>query len=288
MTTYEVLSEANHDYIDLEEYRLRIGALEVGAGTAFGLSSLTGLRDLPDVRNDDQPRASDHGEISGKDYLGGRPITFELLISRDTIHEVEDDLRAIGVMWPLGVDLAISVQTSRRWSCVGRLRRRSAPMTFAGEANAYARAAFEFRCADPFLYGQEQGGSLNAAPAVGGRTYPRTYNLTYPLAASPGLEVLNFGSMPTDWVATLVGPLTDPVIELETTGEKLAFVGEVLAGQTLVVSSRDRTVLLDGSSRYQWLTPVSRWFRLPPNYSKVTFRATGAGSMSLLWRSATA
>jgi hypothetical protein len=56
----------------------------------------------------------------------------------------------------------------------------------------------------------------------------------------------------------------------------------------LVLDSASRTVLLGGtSSRYVWLTSLSRWFTLQPGANALRFDgASGAGSCAVSFRSA--
>jgi hypothetical protein len=85
---------------------------------------------------------------------------------------------------------------------------------------------------------------------------------------------------------TINGPVVNPRIENVATGQVISFTGEVGASSALVISSLERTVLLDGASRYSWLTAGSQWFDLAPGPNTFRFAGTsGSGSATLDFRS---
>lgn len=80
------------------------------------------------------------------------------------------------------------------------------------------------------------------------------------------------------------GPITDPTIEILSTGTTLTYEGTLAEGQTLVVNSNDMTALLNGTNV---LSSISGdWLRLAPGDNRVVFTATQAGATSstLLWQ----
>ena len=121
----------------------------------------------------------------------------------------------------------------------------------------------------------------------GGRTYPRTYPMTYGAGSDSDGTAVNAGTFETDWTATIVGPVTTPRITLGETGQLVELDGDVPVGSTLVVSSVDGSVLLDGSPRPGWPTLLSRFFKLPAGSNTIRFRAaSGTGSCTFAWRDA--
>lgn len=80
-----------------------------------------------------------------------------------------------------------------------------------------------------------------------GREYDLEFDRDYP--ASPPLGVVTFnmdGNDPADWVATIVGPIDDP--EFTINGTQITFTGvSISAGQTLVIDTRNRTMIAGGN-----------------------------------------
>ena len=136
----------------------------------------------------------------------------------------------------------------------------------------------------------------NIRPSVDieeGRVYDEIYDRSYPPSeAIGGRTIINTGTAPTHWTLTIYGPATNPTFTIngvEFTTDRLG--GVVLAaGQTLVVDTRNRTVLfngLPGSSRYQ-NTNYDEWnwddLMLQPGENIVRFDAaalTGQTSADL-------
>ena len=117
---------------------------------------------------------------------------------------------------------------------------------------------------------------------------PALAPLAFSGTASGGQVVAtNDGEFGAPWTAVISGPVTTPRIENVTTGATLTFNGTLGTGETLTISSLDRTVLLNGTaSRYSWLTAGSSWFDLPAGSSTVRFAGvSGSGSMDLSFRS---
>ena len=54
------------------------------------------------------------------------------------------------------------------------------------------------------------------------------------------------GNDPADWTINIVGAITDPIVTVN--GVSIVFTGVVVAaGQSLVISTRDRTMILGGN-----------------------------------------
>jgi hypothetical protein len=96
----------------------------------------------------------------------------------------------------------------------------------------------------------------------------------------------NVGTFGAPWSVTFTGPVTNPRIENQLTGDTLEFTGTVPGGSSLTVGSLNRTVQLDGVSRYQWLDVRSQWFDLEPGSTQVRITAeSGTGQATLTFRS---
>ena len=89
-------------------------------------------------------------------------------------------------------------------------------------------------------------------------------------------------------MVTFTGPVVSPTIEHTGQSRRLEFTGTLAAGETLVVDSLARTVLLNGtSSRYSWLTSLSQWFTLEPGANNLRYTAaSGTGTCQVDFRSA--
>lgn len=268
------------------------GATVGGAGNAYELVEIVGLHENPDIRTGDQDRSRSHGQWSNVDYLGGRAIQATIDIHGVHPSSVWQSFSQAFVMGQAaeqalefqipGVAAGVTARVN------AKVRRLSLPAD-RSYSLGMATANVEWHCTDPRIYSSTLT-TLTTSQAVssGGLVFPAVAPLAFAGSASGGqVTATNAGEFPAPWTATISGPVTDPRIENVTTGQTVAFTGTVDTGQTLVVSSLDRTVLLNGTaSRYSWLVGTSQWFDLAAGDNTVRFAGTsGTGSMSLAFRS---
>jgi len=268
------------------------GATVGGVGNAYELVEIVGLHENPDIRTGDQDRARAHGQWSNVDYLSGRTVQATIDIHGVHPSPVWQAFSQAFVMGqPAEQTLAFQIPgvAAGVTAQVGaKVRRLSLPAD-RSYSLGMATATVEWHCTDPRIYSSTLT-TLTTSQAVssGGLSFPAVAPLAFAGSASGGqVTATNAGEFPAPWVATISGPVTDPRIENVTTGQTVAFTGTVNSGETLVISSLDRTVLLNGTaSRYSWLVGTSRWFDLAAGDNTVRFAGTsGTGSMSFAFRS---
>ena len=141
---------------------------------------------------------------------------------------------------------------------------------------------------DPLLYGPrrfEQTGLSSATPGAG-LTFPLTFPLDFGVApgTNPGSVVMpNAGT--TSYLPTIRidGPVTNPVVTLADTGDRVAFAGSVASGQWLDIDCSRRRVLLNGlvSQRIR-VSSVGAWLAVPMGGGTVTWTADSAGPSATL------
>ena len=117
---------------------------------------------------------------------------------------------------------------------------------------------------------------VNPAGDEDGRSYDLSFDRSWPESQGPGrVEIVNEGSATAYPVFRIYGPLTDPLIENETSGRQLSFDIEVSQGDYLEVDTAARTIRLNGlevNNRYDTLDfPTSQWFGLRPGTNLIRF-----------------
>lgn len=281
--------------MSLLSWQIEWAGLVMGDGTPYVIQSMTGLNDTPGVRSSDSARARAHGAWAGTDYSDVRSIT--ATISVDGPHPnsaLWDALsRALVIGQPGETPLTVKVPglaQGRELIMFARCRNLSLP-TDQDYASGVGAAAVQWVATDPRIYAATES-TLTvgiASSSASGFPFPLTFPISFGGAATGGLVTANNeGEFPAPWVATIHGPVVGPRIENVTTGETLTFNGSLAAGETLVVSSADASVLLNGvASRYPWLAFGSQWFDLAPGVNELRFAGTsGTGSLDLVFRSA--
>lgn len=109
-----------------------------------------------------------------------------------------------------------------------------------------------------------------------GRTYPRTYNYSYPTTGVQYGSVFFHNRGDYDQcpgVITVWGPVIDPFIAHVQTGRLLAFDIDLDEGQYLEIDLLTRTAKLNGTaSRAGAITQGSSWFMFVPGVNEIQFR----------------
>jgi|GEM_PF-5750205 len=269
-------------------YTAELRGLSMGVGTAyqwrkpptgFGVGSYRTARL--------ERQFSDGTQSLGGDLLPSREVAFDIQIT-GTPESIEAALLALSVAWapvrssvvPLSVTLTGDTRT---------LFGRPIGVEFNIEQMdlnlAYARCVFE--ATDPRMFSAAESSISLGLVAGGGAPFDLTFPLTFGAGSDSDGTAVNSGTFETNWTATITGPVTTPRITLASTGEFVELDIVVPAGSTLVVSSADGSVLLDGSPRQAAVTLLSRFFVLPAGSNTIRFRAaSGTGSCTYAWRSA--
>lgn len=278
----------------MTDWQMTYNGLTFGAATVYGIQEISGLHDLPEVRTSDRARARAHGQFQGTDYLGGRDIDVGVTITSN--HPSDATWQAFSQALVAGqtTELPLTIQVpgvalGGTIQVDARVRKLSLPIDM-DYYNGVGRAAVQFHCTDPRLYSSTlQTTNFTQATATGGLSFDATFNLSFGGAASGGTGVCNnAGEFASPWTATISGPIVDPRIENVTTGQTLYFSGSLATGQTLIVGSMDKTVMLNGTaSRYSWLKNGSQWFDLAVGDNTLRLAGiSGTATMAVQFRSA--
>lgn len=272
----------------------------VGYGTDYEWADYPqGLFGGAEVRATEQVRAFRDGLDLQDELYGGRTVVFDLLICAESDLELELAILAITNAWQVSryedVELTVTVAGAvDPYSLIGRPRGAEVvPVRFRPQSpdrpgSRGARVRCVFRCSQPFLYGIERLVQLQLPTALGGLTFPATAPFVFG-GGTGGLTIVdNLGTAPVPFRVEFAGPMTDFWIEHADLGLELRFVGTLAAGETLVVDTNERSVILQPGnvSRYAWLQAgASTWFDLQPGDNPIEFHtASGTGTATLYFR----
>jgi phage-related protein len=128
--------------------------------------------------------------------------------------------------------------------------------------------------------------------STGGRSYPRTYPLSYGTARVGGsISCNNAGNFESLPLIKIYGPVVSPEIKNITDDNKYIKVNmTVSAGDYLEIDFSNHTVMLNGTaSRYLYLDSGSEWFSLLAGNNSLTFKDSGGditGKAEIIFRSA--
>lgn len=258
----------------LEDWQVQLGDLLLGDDDPYGLVlPLTGLDELPDVRDDDSDRPGGHGQFSGTDYASGR--TVELAIDvKPSATSYTDALAALRRILVIGAELdlwfKLPGQQPLRLTVKPRRRR---IITDQQYVLGLPSAEVQLRAKDPWAYSAEHAGSTAMPEPGGGLVYPLTYPLTYGTAAVDGRVVLtNAGTAPSWPTYTVWGPIDAQGFELVdvATGRRLRYPYALAASSWLVIDTRRGRVLEQGTSPRRNRLTRAQWSPVPAGGSLIT------------------
>lgn len=275
------------------DYQAEYAGLLMGPGTSYELDDFGGLDDLPEFRTSDTARPSDHGLFAGTDFAAGRTVDLTVKVeaaSAAAFRSALDSLMGVTDVQPAELPLTFRLPGMAANRRINVRPRRRVAMPVNGLYGKITKVAVQFFATDPRVYADDETVlTVGAATAGGGRTYNRTYPLTYAAGGSGGsVAAVNAGTFPTRPVLKITGPATNPRIENVEANAFLTFNLTLAAGEFLVVDLAARTVLLGGTaSRYSTLAVGSSWWELQPGTNTIRFStADSQGTLEVRYRSA--
>jgi hypothetical protein len=96
------------------------------------------------------------------------------------------------------------------------------------------------------------------------------------------VTVTNSGNRPTPPLLTIAGPVTNPRILNDTLSKEMVFTITLLAGETLVVDPKNKTVRLNGVTNRRNTLQAPTWFYLAVGANSIRYRAESSDPTSTL------
>lgn len=279
----------------LNYYSFQFGTFVFGgAGSPYQILDVDGLG-LPELRVQDDNRGYNDGMFSGRDFLSGRSLTFTLNIFGDATRNAQQNLALFNqAMIPqtsgttaLYFQLAPTDTTKVLYARVRSRRVLVDPDYTYG----FIRVQVTMFAPNPKYYDQTSVTGSISPVTPSGRTYNRTYNLSYGGGSNASaLTIVNSGTWTTYPTITITGPITNPILTNQTTNQLLAVTVTLQATDSLVLDLENKNVLLNGSPVRNLLTGSSQWFGASPGSTVFALTGTaftaGVTSGSVVYASA--
>lgn len=241
----------------------------------------------PAIRSSDAPRAGANGITAGDDLLGGRNVAVQLAVRGEAVDDmaVRRTLSAAFMRSAVDVPIVWMEDDGVKYRMIGR------PRLAAAKVEPRIPTEGRFVATDPRIYADtETTIATGVVASSGGLTFSASAPFVFGTGGTGStIAAVNAGLVETPWIATFTGPLTAPSLEHVEQARILTLSGgALLAGETLVIDSATRTVLLNGTtSRYSWLASTSQWFTLEPGVNSLRLgAASGSGTVQVRFRSA--
>lgn len=276
-------------------YSFDFGGFQFGAETPHSVIGVDGLEGLPELRVQDDNRGFNDGMFSGRDFLSGRTLTF-------TINTFAGNGNSAFQNYNL-LQAALKPQQSGTTALVfqmspddqqqvlyGRVRSRQ---TAVDPEYTYGliKSQVTIFCPDPRYYDNTTQTATMSPQAITGRTYDRTYNLTYGGGSNTSTaNIVNSGWATATPTITITGPGQALTVG-STTENKFITINYTMAStDTVVLDLNNKTVTLNGSPARNLLSNLSDWFDAPPGLSEFYFSGTstvvGQTSATVSWANA--
>jgi len=279
----------------LNYYSFQFGTFVFGgAGSPYQILDVDGLG-LPELRVQDDNRGYNDGMFSGRDFLSGRTLTFTLNIFGDAVRNAQQNLALFNqAMIPqtsgttaLYFQLAPTDTTKVLYARVRSRRVLVDPDYTYG----FIRVQVTMFAPNPKYYDQTSTTGSISPVAPAGRSYNRTYNMTFGGGTNASaLTIVNSGTWTTYPTVTITGPITNPILTNQTTNQSLAVTVILQATDSLVLDLENKNVLLNGSPVRNLLTGSSQWFGASPGSTVFALTGTaftaGVTSASVVYASA--
>jgi hypothetical protein len=266
MTVTAVRLEDGARVLDLRGAGYKVGRLDVG---------------FPTIRPVTHARPDEDGELDTTALHGAAAVSMDLMLIPGalTLTALLDELRSF--CHPASRPYLVVERDGQQRRMRLRADQQSAPIT----TPMYQQVQAQWRAPDGVWEAlAEQIGTSDAVTAgSGGRSYPRTYPLTYAESSPVGaVTVGNDGNVAVRPLLRLYGPSDGPRVENQTTGERLIFTGlTLLAGEWLELDCMEKTARLNGLANQSRLAQLdflnSTWLRLLPGMNTVRYYPVSFG-----------
>ncbi len=278
------------------DYEIEFRGLLTGGDTGAALVQIEGLVDLPSVRSADQILLRRHGAHPGDDFVDARSIVLTYELHADSsagFAELVQDMQT--AFAPGGAEIPLVFQIpglagGEKAQVWARCKRRQLPVALDWFYRI-PTATFELVATDPLIYSASESTETTSLPSAGGGvTFPMVAPITFGTVSTGGsIFAENAGSFDADVTLRIDGPVTNPRVENLAADRTIAVNLTLATGEYLVIDTKARTVLLNGTaSRYSSLDSSSRWWSLAPGTSEIRFRASTptVATLAAAWRSA--
>lgn len=267
-------------------------------GNVNGDGGITGL-DSAEIREVADDNINEDGAIHGEFYQGRRPITVSAQVGGNTTPAVRNArgqrllaaaraLRVAGVSHRPGVI---------RWAPSGypEMFARYRAQQPARESGQWVKEiALSLVAADPRIYAvaPQHLEMSPAGSATAGRTYDRSYDVNYDWAPQRAVALpVNSGDGDAPVVLTFYGPMDTMAAQNVTTGEEVSINGSLSSSDVLVVDTKAKTAILNGTTNAFDRVQLdrTRWWGLAPGANDVRLLAntfSGSAKLAVDWRDA--
>ena len=280
----------------LNPYSFAFNGFVFGGGSSpYQILSVDGLEALPGLRVQDSDRGYQDGMFSGRDFFGGRTITLILQIMSGNNLTAQANFNLLqAALQPQQTGttpLQFQLAAGDNFQYINARVRKGLATVDPDYTYGKIKAQYEFFCPDFRYYDYTTQTATMAVTVPLGRTYNRTYNLTFGGGSqTQTATVQNNGDTTTYPIITIYGPITNPVVGSLTSSQTLSFNYTMGQSDIISIDLLNKTILLNGNPARNLLIGSSQWFAAPPGTNLFYFTGTntvsGQTSATVQWNNA--
>ncbi len=254
---------------------------------------LSGLG-APDIRLDTYSRPGEHGALISRSLYGSRVITLQGSIHNDTAYGYLLDRQELESAVALQMD-ENNLPIPRTLRLVdlnnNEFRVYVVPQKFVLDQThpTHGQWFLESAATDWRIYSETQSTGYLTLPQSGGITFPVTFSVRFGASSGGSSTVPNLGTAETHPIVVISGPVANPVITNATTGESLALLLTLVAGEQVTIDMQARTIVQGTSTnRMSAKMAGSTFWSLQPGFNTISLSGDvyDAGRATVTFRSA--
>ena len=264
------------------------------AGLPTGVKrGLEGL-EAPSQRLDAYDNPGGDGQTIANALHGGRLIVLEGWIkgdtaaeyrtNRSTFHQLAGIARdASGRITPKVLKLTDAAGNAYRLNCMVRSLKNPDIYPTRSEWQLQL-VATDFR-----LYSESEKSSTITLPVSGGITFPFDFPESFGASSGGSATLTNAGTLATPPTIVFHGPMQNPRLSNDTTGQTMELTYTLNEGDQITVNMQARTMIQGtNTNRMSTKTTTSRFWELAPGANVLSFAATSfdAGYVVITFRDA--
>lgn len=266
----------------LSNYQFQFGSFTFGAGTPWQVLSIDGLEALPDLRTQDDNQGYNDGMFSGRDFLGGRTITIELLTLAGNGNSAFTNFnlaQASLIPQQSGTTPFRFLLSPNDSQNILNARVRSRKTVVDPDYTyGFIKSQYELFAPDPRYYSDPSSSAVITPVVSTGRTYNRTYNLLY--GSGTGSATINNTGSVTSYPSIVInGPFTTAYIGNSTTNQYLYFNNNIASFESINIDLLNRVITKTTNgvtvSARNLVSTSSTWWGLAPGNNTITLSASG-------------
>ncbi len=250
--------------------------------------------EAPEQRVDAYNNPGGDGQTVANILHGGRLITMEGRIrgddeatyraNRSVFHQLVGANRTtLGQYSPRTLKLTDATGAQYRVSCVVRSLKNpdELPTTSAWQLQLLAT--------DFLIYGETEATATLTLPISGGMTFPFRFPAHFGSSSGGTVTAVNGGTMTTAPTVVFTGPIQNPRLYNDTTGQVLGLDISLVSGDAITVDMKARTIVQGtNTNRMSAKTAESKFWTLAPGENLLRLSATtfDTGTASIAFRDA--